>query len=244
MIPKHVIQIWLQGKYELPPKEEGFTRQNEVLCNAYGYSYTFYDDSMIRTELPAHLLEKYDDTEVFAQKSDIARYYLLYKYGGIYIDADAFMIKPFDSEVLSKDFVICGHPYIPWKVNNGILACCKQSKIMKLILDHVLAADNKCKRNDFYCVQNSTGPWSVGKIFFENRDTENSKLLPYEYWEPCMGGRCKISPNTQVVHIHSQTWIKHTWLKYAGVLVALILLSIIYRRNRSKFHLKTKSVRR
>ena len=56
--------------------------------------------------LPEELKEKYHATEIYAHKSDIARYYILYTMGGIYIDADAKILNEFSTEILNSDFVV------------------------------------------------------------------------------------------------------------------------------------------
>lgn len=96
MIPKIVHQIWIQGKKSLP---EDLLEKHDLIKNSNpDYQVLLWDDQSIRNLLSnkyPQLLNLYLNVEnipgpinLFASKSDIARYVILCEYGGFYIDLD------------------------------------------------------------------------------------------------------------------------------------------------------------
>jgi hypothetical protein len=93
-IPKIIHQIWIG------PNQQPDIWMNSFVdfCKTYGYEYKLWNEDSIEdlpwdsfpgirdvyTELGGHL----------AAKSDIFRYLCLYKYGGVYMDADSVVVKP------------------------------------------------------------------------------------------------------------------------------------------------------
>lgn len=74
------------------------------------YDYHFYDDEMIlkflEAEYPPEYLAAYNRLAIGASKADFFRYAILYKKGGIYIDLDVKVIKPFHAFVFDDDEAI------------------------------------------------------------------------------------------------------------------------------------------
>lgn len=94
-IPNVVHQIWIQGEEHLPQKLKD---KRTILKEANpGFEFILWDDKSIQeqlTEFPA-LLNIYMNLDkmvgkptVFCSKSDIGRFYIVYKYGGWYMDID------------------------------------------------------------------------------------------------------------------------------------------------------------
>jgi len=93
-IPKTIHQIWIGPKKK--PELYMKSWHTDYIKQFPEYSYSFWDDhkiqNLLRAEAPK-LLHMYNQEEVYAGKADIARYYIIYKYGGIYIDADSVWIN-------------------------------------------------------------------------------------------------------------------------------------------------------
>ena len=95
---KTIHQIWLQGACGLPntpdkPYKKYSERWRE-LNKPYGY--ILWDEPMIlrlmSNEYP-ELLETYNGYQFWVMRTDLARYMILHKYGGFYIDMDHKPIK-------------------------------------------------------------------------------------------------------------------------------------------------------
>jgi mannosyltransferase OCH1-like enzyme len=122
MIPKIIHQIWIQGRDKVPDR----LKKMMETCHYSGYQYYLWDDKMIM-ELLHHygdkeLIKIYQVQEHKAGQADIARYLILYYYGGFYIDADYVCQKKLDV-FTSADLIYIPHNVmnIVKTINNGLL---------------------------------------------------------------------------------------------------------------------------
>jgi len=82
-IPKIVHQIWL-GPHD-PPKN--WMNSWVSFCQRYGWQYILWNEEKIKA-MRLHNIKEYNESSSFQQKSDIARYEIVYRYGGLYVDCD------------------------------------------------------------------------------------------------------------------------------------------------------------
>ena len=108
MIPKIIHNIWIQG-YENIPEKEKQNLENIKILNPE-YKFFFWDETKIISLLQKYpklhkcyekLQKSNDNTYPF--RSDIARYIIMYKYGGIYFDLDIECISSFENLFLNKE---------------------------------------------------------------------------------------------------------------------------------------------
>ena len=66
----------------------------------YSENYNFYKHMVVRPWAKKHLVSEVGHITAI---SDAFRFYLLNKYGGIYLDLDTFPVKPFDDKLLSYE---------------------------------------------------------------------------------------------------------------------------------------------
>lgn len=89
----HIHQIWIGDN----PMPRSWLKTVEDFASDYKFKYTLWDDTSIK-ELPFDEfpgIEKvYKETERFSGKCNILRLLILYKYGGLYIDADCVLLHP------------------------------------------------------------------------------------------------------------------------------------------------------
>lgn len=90
-IPKIFHFIWLGNQQY--PDEYLFYCKNWILRYPNVY-FCFWTDHNL---FPLTNQQLFDQADTFAQKADIARYEILYQYGGVYIDADVFNLKNIDT---------------------------------------------------------------------------------------------------------------------------------------------------
>lgn len=103
VIPKIIHQTY--KNHNLP---ETYKKcQTEIKRLHPEFEYRFYTDEdmdrLIKTEFPEYY-EKFNDLPRMIMKIDMFRYFLMYKYGGLYTDMDYLMLKPFD--LLNEKVVI------------------------------------------------------------------------------------------------------------------------------------------
>ena len=91
-IPKILHQIWVGPK--TPPEllkqsQESFKKHNP------DWEYKLWTDADVKS-LMLHNQKFYDLSDNYGEKSDILRYELLHKFGGVYVDVDFICFKPLD----------------------------------------------------------------------------------------------------------------------------------------------------
>lgn len=140
------------------------------------YKVIILDQNTIKKYLP-DVRSDLDDL-LIAQKVDYYRIALLYKYGGIWIDADTIIMRDLDDvfdKLKTYDFVGFGctqHTCFNGKdqPSNGVLASQKNSKLMKLCLDKLnkkLDNRNKFQQLDYF----DLGKYIIWEALYELKQT-------------------------------------------------------------------------
>lgn len=135
MIPKIIHQIWI-GPNSMPQNVQEYCRNTKSLFD--DYNYMFWDNNNIPSmpDVCSAQFERYGKKAKYAFQADILRYYVLNKYGGIYLDVDFMCQKRFD-HLITKNF-FCVSPNLKgFHVCNGILACEKQNPILTKLLNEL-----------------------------------------------------------------------------------------------------------
>ncbi len=142
------------------------------------------------------LYNKYD---VKIKKIDIARYFILYKYGGIYADMDYLCEKNFYDMVPQDKISISESPY---KENEHI----QNALMMSPPSDNFwLKVINKAiERIDHPSVLYSTGPKLLSDVYFENLDMVN--VLPEKIYNPKPNTIDFYNPDVVAKHIGTKSW--------------------------------------
>jgi mannosyltransferase OCH1-like enzyme len=194
-IPRILHQIWV-GPNPLPEKSHVFIEQIKTLHP--DYEYRLWTDADIT---PANFTnyEYIMKTKNYAQKADIMRYEILYKFGGIYLDIDMEVFKNL-SPLLTHDLIVCNedgniHRYM----TNAFIAASKQNA-------QLLACVNAIPTIDFTKPVNvATGPYFFRKCI---RLTDSVSILPTAYIYPTH----YTNPHAKFEHT-STTYMCHHWNK-------------------------------
>jgi len=118
-IPRKLHQIWYQGQANI--SIDGKICQNTVKKINNNWDYILWDEASIN-----NLVEKdyawfkpyFNKNTNMIQKIDLAKYLILYKYGGIYVDMDFISIKNFNNildRIVKEDLEatnVCQYPNI------------------------------------------------------------------------------------------------------------------------------------
>lgn len=143
---KIIHQIWI-GPYELSDKEKIWT--NNIKNSHSDFIYMFWDNCNL-PKLPDNL-EKiknyYQENKQWVKIADMLRYYLVYKYGGLYLDTDYELINPiYELKIdqyngfLPLHFTMGTYDDDPRKgetICNSIFGFYKNHPIMKYICDNI-----------------------------------------------------------------------------------------------------------
>ena len=141
--------------------------------------------------------------------SDYCRFFILYHYGGVYLDTDVELLKPIDD--LGDSFV--GFE-VARKVNSGLLrAANTQDQICKMMLesyagDHFIQSDGSlnmltvCDRETQILVEHG--------LIANNQFQEilGTKVYPTEYFQPTdlSTGKITKTSNTVAIHHYAASW--------------------------------------
>lgn len=95
-IPLHLHQTW-KSKDDLIQGGRFYNNVKSWFEGNQGLEYSFYNDeemySFVKEYYPEHY-ELFLSLPLMVEKTDLFRYFILYKYGGVYSDIDTYCIKP------------------------------------------------------------------------------------------------------------------------------------------------------
>lgn len=179
LIPKKIHQIWL-GKHKLPKKYLKWI--NSWKLHNPDWEYKLWDENSIK-ELDQGKFNIFSKKINPGYRSDIVRYLLLKKYGGLYIDTDFECLKPIPLDLLKFKFVSClifdNKPCIA----NGMM----MSIPNYILLDNILKAKNTNNpNNEIKNIMDNSGPGKLTEEYFsliKNIEKE-ALILPSNYFYP------------------------------------------------------------
>lgn len=233
MIPKVIHQIWIQGYHNLPDKYIKYHNQCKQINN--NFLFIVWDDNMIRELISNYdkkYLDLYDNYKSNAQKADLARYLIIYKYGGIYLDMDTWCIKNLKDFLKYKFFCTDVGKYIKHN-NNNIFGAVPNHVLLKNILKE-LYKRKKCSYNILY----STGPYLF--TFCINKYKKNNNditLISQKYLYPCSTLFKKLEDinlskykDTYIIHDTTVSWsppLKYFFDNWKYIIIIIIIIVIL-----------------
>jgi mannosyltransferase OCH1-like enzyme len=216
MIPKLIHQTWKTDS--IPKKWHPFVNKVKILNP--GWSYKLWtdqeNDEFVKREFP----EFYQLFAGFPRKimrADTIRYLIMYKYGGVYMDLDYEVLKPFNFEnkniVLPLEECVKDENSIKW-IGNCFLASVPEHKFWQDVIND-LQKDPPVV-TDHSQVLKATGPMLLTRIYNDNiyDDIYTPERL---FYIPNLENKKKdieILRNSGVtlgIHHGWGTWRKSTW---------------------------------
>lgn len=176
-IPKVIHQIWLGS-----PFPERF-KKNQLSWQKYNPDWEFklWTDEEVKC-LRLYNQEQYDKATNFGEKSDILRYELLYRYGGLYVDIDFECLQPMDIFHHYFDFYIGIQPMdtVCVQLGIGIIGSVPGHPMLKKCIQQI-----PLKKSDTPIIA-KTGPIFFSSIFWQNAGKGKciDVALPASYFYP------------------------------------------------------------
>lgn len=134
------------------------------------------------------------------KKIDIARYFILYKYGGIYADMDYLCEKNFYNMVPQDKISISESPHKENEyIQNALMISPPLNEFWIKVLNKAI------ERADNPSVLYSTGPRLLSDVYFENPDYVN--VLPEKQYNPKPDTSDFDSPEVIAKHMGTKSWI-------------------------------------
>lgn len=181
-IPKIIHQIWI-GPKKIPYKWIN-TFKIDFRKKFPGWKHYLWTDKNVKN-LKLKNIKAYEAEKTYNGKSDILRYELLYKFGGIYIDADTSWLGTQDLENLIKETNNSG--FFTAKECNFANKCGLASGVVgstknNLITKHLV---NIIHDNYFKCYKKGDAYKTIGPYFLDQAlEGLNITIFPYNYFYP------------------------------------------------------------
>ncbi len=204
IIPKIIHIIWIGPKTPPAVLTECFASIKEHMPE---WECKFWTDAEV-SQLTLENQQYYDEETNYGAKSDILRYELLYRYGGVYLDVDFVMLKPLDVLHHTYEFYTGLMPsYTRDVLANGIIGCVPGHPIMRHSIDTI--KDHRKYRRD---IIKRTGPIHFQQSFYAMaKSNERIIALPRSYFLPLDEHDVFLSVEDQQACIQPEAFGVHYW---------------------------------
>lgn len=212
-IPKIIHQIWLGGP--LPEKYQALQKTWQDMHPTW--EYRLWTDKDIK-EFGLINQDLFDEAPNYGEKSDIARYEILYRLGGLYIDTDFSCLQPFDIFHHAYDFYTSMQPLDGGYIHlvNGLIGSVPGHPILKYCIEQL--------RHTKHITQTiiKTGPifftQAVIRCLYQG-DYING-IFPPSYFYPLgfsykKGMEIKVRPESFAIHYWDFSWAEPEALQKA-----------------------------
>lgn len=238
-IPKIIHYIWLGGA-ELPKIAKKCINSWKKFCP--DYEIKRWDETNLNIDINKYCRQAYD-MKKFAFASDVQRFEVLKREGGIYLDIDVELVKPLDD--LLDNQMICGFETSNL-VNPGV--------IIGTVPNHKIVAEVCEGYMDKQFVFNPQNQETVcniltNKLIEYGLKTDNTlqsfelfKVFPAEYFSPksLSDGKIRKTKNTYAIHHFVASWLskkqrlKSKILQFAKRLMGEKLVNKLKNKNQNK----------
>lgn len=188
-IPRIIHQTW---KDHAIPKR--FVQMSHTWKQMHpGWEYILWTDDMnrnfIREQFPS-FLPVYDSYEANIQRVDAVRYFILLKYGGVFVDLDFECRQNIESIIQSGDCVFGREPmeHCSWHskqmiISNAFMACVPANRFMQRLCSE-LEHSSFISENINIRVLETTGPFMLSRLYQQYDRQNEVTILPPEHLYP------------------------------------------------------------
>jgi mannosyltransferase OCH1-like enzyme len=242
--PKNIFQVWYQGCDKIEREEFKINMKSWKEMNP-DWNYNCVDDKFMEKtclEFSKECHTLYKQTKIMHIKIDLARYVLLYIYGGMYVDMDAYILRPLNyskqvNEIIKKyeiekkeviglsklklnvvESIILSQKMISY--NNAVMFSSPRNPALKRFIEFILKkikSNIESKLDNYWVVQKSTGPTIFNQFFGNKKELYDTEVVIFNpsIFEPCdIGQNCDIRNETIAIHLFERSWLP----KYAKII--------------------------
>jgi len=213
-IPKIVHQIFFQGEAAVP--EEYRRYHQTVLQNHPHWEHQFWDEAKCHKFMEDNyswFLPVYDSYPYMINRCDAIRYFILYHYGGFYLDMDVECLKPLDD--LLADFELVLSKLVGF--NNAIIGTIPRHPLWTTVFEELKKRQHNLENKTMpVYVGYSTGPIMLNDCVVAGKFHENPTVLvcPGYIFEPGapmeLNGKIfksQRSSETYTIHHMTTSWL-------------------------------------
>lgn len=232
-IPRIIHQIWFQGETDIPLE---YKRYRDSLRQLHPtFVYMFWDETRIISlisYLAPTFYEIWKNLPFVIQKIDSAKIFILFQYGGTYVDLDMEAILSIEPLLTSYPLVF-SRCYASWiaklggkalglkhfastQINNGFIACTPGHPVIArtVALLHTTARKKRHPVFQIYIAE-TCGTEVLARALHEVQQKHPDLVFvayPPEYFEPKVKTKNKqplITTDTRIIHHSYRNWAKN-----------------------------------
>lgn len=208
----------------------------------FDWEYRLWDNDEQRAlfhQLFPELANRFDKIPFGVARSDLARYAILYLYGGVYVDIDYRLLRYVDKNISHAQLVLPIELYNqsnpdkfrPIVIGNSFLAAAPKQLFWKNLIEDIfdkLAPDRMASPDQ---IVSTTGPVALTD-FYERHKPYGSEVLVAEknLFQPnisFLGLRSSADKETYGVHLHWGSWRRHSPLTAIRILLRRKLNALV-----------------
>lgn len=215
-IPKIIHYCWFGGN-ELPVSAQKCIETWKKYMP--GYTIKRWDESNFNVDIIPYTKEAYKQ-KLYAFVSDFARFYILNKEGGIYLDTDVELIKPLDCLVDAGPYMGIEEHY---HINPGLGMASLPG--MHTLAEILRVYENLSLYREDGSINYDTVVFHITNLMRskgwtgKEKEIGGFKILPKEFLCPLdyKSGKLTVSCNTYSIHHYSATWITPSQMMYRKI---------------------------
>ena len=228
MIPKVIHYCWFGGK----PLDSATVKNIETWHKIMpDYEIKRWDESNFSFSTCEFAQKAYENKK-WAFVADYFRAWVLYNYGGIYLDTDVVVYKEFDDMLNTKFFIGCED--IGW-LTSATFGCEEKHPIIKKILESFHKTPFVVDGKERLCtmpmritdiIVDSYGLWRIKN---KTQRFDDLVIFPREYFCPLLYGskEVKVSAKTYSEHLFYGSWIDGK-KKQKGIYVKRLIKKLLF----------------
>lgn len=197
-IPRVVHRIWF-GPKPIPDEYQKYWEAWQRQLPDFEFR-TWRDDDVLGFQTAPQIAR----AEGMARKADIARYEILLRHGGIYLDCDIFPYKRFDDTLLDNELVVCNESGDESICSIGFIAAIPGAQALAWAVDALLTRQlNRRPPNE------ETGPWFFREALRHGPHTKlpTMSFYPYLFNEPFSAVLERDLSATYGIHVWGGSWL-------------------------------------
>ncbi len=204
IIPKTIHQIWIGG-----PVPEVFKKYMATWQAMHpDWRYILWTDEKIKELFPLHNQKFFDESEGMGVKSDLLKWEIIYRFGGVYADVDYECLQPLDQLHHMYDFYTAFQPFDAFFVQLGaaLYAARPRHPILKHCIETI--------KDDWHQkgAPKKSGPVHFSKSFMKMAGKNGSRdiAFPAFYFYPLGSTQTELKRNAW---INEGAYAIHHWAK-------------------------------
>lgn len=199
MIPKIIHYCWL-SKDPLPRRFQLFLDEWKMKLPQYEFVLWDFKQFDINS---SNWVKQAFQAKKYAFAADYIRLYALYTYGGIYLDLDVQLIKPFD-DLLNEEFIL-GYESKKKSIEAGIMGAEKNALWVKDCLQYY---EGKNFINQDGTFDMTPLPYILYSILSKKYESHLLHIKPFDYFtaKSLLTRELCITDNTYTIHHFAGSW--------------------------------------